>query len=116
GTAVLGAVIAAVAGQPLDVVCRQRIFEPLGMVDSGYAVPDASRERVVPMQTHDGGVFVERPNAPAIQSRGRGDDGLFSTAADYGRFMQLFLNRGRVRGARLVRESTIDAMMTNQLG
>jgi methyl acetate hydrolase len=58
----------------------------------------------------------ERDNPPVIQSRGRGDDGLFSTAGDYVSFLQLFLNRGRRGSTQLLREQTIDRMMTNQIG
>jgi len=116
GTAFLGSIVANVSGEPLDDLCRARIFEPLRMTDTGYGVPAGKRDRVVTQQTHDASGFVEHPNAPALASRGRGDDGLFSTAADYGRFMQLFLNGGMVSGARLVKEATLRAMTSNQIG
>jgi methyl acetate hydrolase len=115
-TAVVGSIVAAVSGTSLDEFCRARIFEPLGMIDTGYAVPAEQRERVVTMQVRDGSGFVERPNPPVIASRGRGDDGLFSTAADYGKFIQLFLNLGMAGRRRVAGEETIRAMMSNQLG
>jgi len=115
-TAVVGSIVAAVSETSLDEFCRARIFEPLGMIDTGYAVPAEQRERVVTMQVRDGSGFVERPNPPVIASRGRGDDGLFSTAADYGRFIQLFLNLGMAGHRRVAGEETIRAMMSNQLG
>src|SRR5205807_4207798 len=62
------------------------------------------------------GRLAEKPNAAVIQSKGRGDDGMLSTAPDYGAFVQLFLNRGRRGATRLVSESTIEAMGTNQIG
>ena len=86
------------------------------MHDTAYAVPPRQRDRVVTVQTRDGGRFVERPNPPTLESRARGHDGLFSTASDYGKFMQLFLNRGTAGGRRLVREETIGAMLSNQIG
>ena len=116
GTAVLGSIVAAVSGRTLDDFCRERIFEPLGMIDTGYAVPPDERDRVVTQHTHGDGGFVEQPNAATIASRGRGDDGLLSTAADYGRFMRLFLNGGRANGARVVSEDAIGAMTSNQIG
>jgi methyl acetate hydrolase len=116
GTEVLSTMVTAVSGQPVDDFCRSRIFEPLGMTDTGYAVPPEKRDRVVTVQTHEAGGFVERPNAAVIESRARGHDGLFSTARDYGAFIQLFLNHGLSGGRRLVREATIDAMMSNQIG
>ncbi|HKB09398.1 MAG TPA: serine hydrolase domain-containing protein [Vicinamibacterales bacterium] len=115
-TAVVGAIVAAVSGRSLDDFCRARIFDPLGMRDTAYAAPAERRDRVVTMQVHEGGAFVERPNPTVIESRGRGDDGLFSTAADYGKFIQLFLNLGEVVGRRVAGEATIRAMMSNQLG
>jgi methyl acetate hydrolase len=115
-TAVVGSIVAAVSGTSLDEFCRARIFEPLGMIDTAYAVPAEQRERVVTMQVRDGSGFVERPNPPVIASRGRGDDGLFSTAADYGKFIQLFLNLGMAGRRRVASEETIRAMMSNQLG
>jgi len=116
GTAMLGSIVAAVSGATLDDFCRARIFEPLGMVDTGYAVPAGKRDRVVTQQARGANGFVEQPNAATIASRGRGDDGLLSTAGDYARFMQLFLNGGRANGARVVSEATIGAMMSNQIG
>ena len=115
-TAIVGSVVAAVSRSSLDDFCRARIFEPIGMNDTAYAVPAEKRDRVVTMQVRDGGGFAERPNAPVIESRGRGDDGLFSTATDYGKFVQLFLNHGAVGGRRVAAAETIRAMMSNQLG
>jgi methyl acetate hydrolase len=116
GTEVLSTIVAAVSGQPVDEFCRRRIFEPLRMSDTGYAVPPEKRDRVVTIQEHQADGFVERPNAAAIESRARGHDGLFSTARDYGTFIQLFLNRGSSGGSRLLQEATIDVMMSNQIG
>jgi CubicO group peptidase (beta-lactamase class C family) len=115
-TTLVGSIVEKVSGRSLDDFCCERIFRPLGMVDTAYAVPAEQRDRVVTMQVRDDGGFVERPNAPVIESRGRGDDGLFSTGADYGKFIQLFLNLGAVRGVRVAGEATIRAMMSNQLG
>jgi CubicO group peptidase (beta-lactamase class C family) len=115
-TTIVGSIVAAVSGTSLDDFCRERIFEPVGMIDTAYAVHAQQRDRVVTMQVRDGRGFTERPNAPVIESRGRGDDGLFSTATDYARFIQLFLNAGLVNGRRVVRDETIRAMTSDQLG
>src|SRR5207244_6068966 len=80
-TAILGRIVARVSGKTIDDFCQSRIFDPLGMIDTGYAVPAEKRDRVVTFHQRDpGGTLVERPNPPAIASKGRGDDGLFSTA------------------------------------
>ena len=116
-TALVGRMVAQVSGQSQDAFCHERIFEPLGMVDTAYAVPDAKRDRVVTQHHRDaGGQLVERPNPATIQSKGRGDDGLFSTASDYAAFLALFLNEGRHRGRQLVKAETIHDAVTNQIG
>jgi methyl acetate hydrolase len=116
-TALLGQLVAHLSAETLDDFCRKRIFEPLGMRDTAYAVPTDKRERVVTLhQREAGGTLAEKVNPPTIQSRGRGDDGLFSTAGDYAAFLQLFLNGGRCGAARLVSEAAIRLMMTNQIG
>jgi methyl acetate hydrolase len=116
-TGVLGEIVAKVSHMPLDEFFEKRIFEPLGMHDTFFSVPDEKHDRVVTVhaRTADGSLRETR-NEPALKGNARGDGGLFSTAADYARFMQLFLNRGRVGNIRLLSESTIDLMTTNQLG
>jgi methyl acetate hydrolase len=115
-TAVLGNVIEKIAGQPLDAFVKSRIFDPLGMVDTAYTVATDKHARVVTLHTRSDAAFVERPNRPTIASTVAGDGGLLSTAADYGRFMQLFLNGGRAGTVRLVTDSTIRQMLSNQIG
>jgi CubicO group peptidase (beta-lactamase class C family) len=116
-TALLGEIVSKVAHVPFDEFFATRIFKPLGMVDTFYVVPADKIDRVVTMHTRTSdGVFHESPNPPAISSPTRGDGGLLSTAADYARFMQLFLNRGRAGSRQLVSERTIEMMTSNQIG
>jgi len=117
GTAILGRIVARVSGETLDDFCKTRIFKPLGMVDTAYAVTGEKHRRVVTQHHRNGaGTLVERPNPLTIQSRGRGDDGLFSTAPDYAAFLQLFLNGGHRGSTQLISESSIRLMMSNQIG
>ena len=99
-----------------DRFLQTRIFDPLGMVDTAYTVATDKHARVVTLHTRSDAAFVERPNRPTIASTVAGDGGLLSTAADYGRFMQLFLNGGRAGTVRLVTDSTIRQMLSNQIG
>ncbi|OLD21782.1 MAG: hypothetical protein AUI91_03570, partial [Acidobacteria bacterium 13_1_40CM_3_56_11] len=116
-TAILGRIVAAVSGETLDDFCKTRIFDSLGMADTGYIVPAEKHPRVVTQHNRNSeGTLLERPNPPKIQSRGRGDDGLFSTASDYVAFLQLFLNGGRCGSTHLISESAIRMMMSNQIG
>jgi CubicO group peptidase (beta-lactamase class C family) len=71
---------------------------------------------VVTVHGKTAGVLAERPNPAALQSPVRGDGGLFSTARDYGTFLQVFLNGGRRGATRLVSEASIRTMTSNQIG
>jgi methyl acetate hydrolase len=115
---VLGRMIERVSEQTLDLFFKTRIFDPLDMMDTSYVVPADKRDRVVTQHATDAnGVRSERPNAPAtLQSAVRGDGGLFSTASDYAKFMQVFLNGGRRGNVRLVSNRTIALMTSNQIG
>ena len=115
-TAVLGNVIEKITGRMLDEFFKTRIFDPLGMADTSYVVATDKHDRVVTLHARSDAGFAERPNRPTLESRVVGDGGLFSTAADYGGFMQLFLNGGRAGAARLASEATIRQMLSNQIG
>jgi CubicO group peptidase (beta-lactamase class C family) len=115
-TAVLGIVVEKISGQTLDAFLKANIFDPLGMRDTFFAVPAEKRARVVTQHTRTKEGVIERPNPDTLQSAPRGDGGLFSTASDYGRFMQLILNAGRAGSVRLVSEATIQLMTSNQIG
>jgi CubicO group peptidase (beta-lactamase class C family) len=116
-TAVVGQIVEKISGQSLDAFFKSRIFDPLGMHDTFFAVPADKRDRVV--TTHSrrpDGSLAETPNPATLQAPPRGDGGLFSTAADYARFMQMILNRGRLGTVRLLREQTVTMMAANQIG
>jgi len=116
-TRVLGSLVEEVSGQPLDEFLSERIFVPLGMSDTFYTVPAAKTARVstVHRMTPEG--LVETPNTAEITSPVFGDGGLSSTAADYAKFIQLFLNDGRApNGVRLLSEATVRLMGQNNTG
>ena len=117
-TRVLGRIVEKVSGEPLGQFFRERIFEPLGMRDTSYTVPAAKRDRVVTIhRTTQSGELVETPNAEVVAAPAYGDGGLSSTAADYVKFMQMILHRGRApNGKRLLSEQSIALMDSNQIG
>ena len=115
-TRVLGDIVEVVTGQTIDAFLESRVTRPLGMVDTAFDVPVASHARVVTVHQRTNGRFVEMANPPALTAMPRGDGGLFSTAADYARFIQLVLNRGQAGERRLLSEAAITAMTTNQMG
>jgi len=115
-TFILGKVVEKVSGQTLDVFLRDKIFWPLHMGDTFFAVPPDRRDRVITQVQRVADGVKAVPNPATIESPVRGDGGLFSTATDYGTFMQLFLNGGRAGQRRLVSEKTIRMMTSNQIG
>jgi CubicO group peptidase (beta-lactamase class C family) len=108
---VLGRVVEVVSGKTLDVFLRERIFEPLGMTDTGFNVPAEKLARLVP-------IYSRRGNGPLVKASSRATSprylsaggGLFSTAPDYLRFCQMLLNGGVLDGRRLLGRKTIELM------
>lgn len=119
-TDVLGAVVQRVSGMTLDAFFRTRIFEPLGMHDTFFAVPDDKVHRLtdcydwVPggKKLFDRGEQSAWSRAPRLLS---GGGGLVSTALDYHRFCTMCLNGGTLDGVRLVSRKTLDLMTLNHL-
>ena len=115
-TRVLGDVVAAISKRPIDEVLRTRIFEPLGMQETGYDVPPAKHARVVTIHQRTNGSLVEQPNPETLAVMVRGDGGLYSTARDYAAFLQMLLNDGRAGGRRLLSERSMRDLTHNQIG
>jgi CubicO group peptidase (beta-lactamase class C family) len=117
GIGIVARVLERLEGRGLDSFIRERIFDPLGMDDTSYIVPAAKHGRVVTVHQSEDGVLVEIPRPPDIRSTVSGDGGLFGTAADYAKFIQLFLNDGVTpEGERLLSVESIRMMGEDQLG
>jgi serine-type D-Ala-D-Ala carboxypeptidase len=120
GADMLGFVVEAVAGQPLDEFLAQRVFGPLGMTDTHFRLADSLRARVAPTEVtpprgypvrgevHDENAFVLGGVA--------GHAGMFSTAADLSIFAQMMLNGGVYNGVRIVADSTVRLFTTRAAG
>ena len=116
---VQGYLVEQLSGQPLDQFLSDRIFEPLGMVDTAFYVPWNKLERVARIYTEgdDGSLELAnmgetRTTLPAGPS---GGGGLWTTADDYLRFTQMMLNGGELDGQRLLAPRTVEMMRTNHL-
>jgi CubicO group peptidase (beta-lactamase class C family) len=117
---VLGHIVEVVSGKGLGVYFRERIFEPLGMVDTGFFVPKDKLPRFAANYHFAKGTLrvVDPPRSsrfaspPSLRS---GGGGLVSTAADYLLFCQMLLNRGSVNGRRVLGRESVDQMTRNQL-
>ena len=115
-TRVLGEVIEKITGERIDAYLETHIFVPLGMRDTSYTVPPEKYSRVVTVHQKANNAITETQNPTPIPATIRGDGGLFSTAADYSRFVQVILNRGQLGGVRILKESTVAEMSKNQTG
>jgi CubicO group peptidase (beta-lactamase class C family) len=116
-TRVLGTLVEEVSGQTLDEFMAERIFVPLGMSDTFYTVPGPKTGRVATVHRTTPEGLVETPNPAEITAPVYGDGGLHSTAADYAKFIQMFLNNGRApNGMRLLSETTVALMGDNHIG
>ena len=109
-----------ISGQRLDRFLQERIFEPLGMVDTHYNVPASKVDRVAAVYSPSGpGNTIELRGEPGTReptSYFGGVAGLSSTAADYFRFSQMILNGGELNGVRLLSPTTVNLMITNHTG
>ncbi len=120
GSDVLGVLIARASGQPFESFLRDHVLDPLGMVDTGFDVPEASLHRLVPAyQTLPDGTLVaadpvkgQWSHPPAFPSGGAG---LVSTADDYLAFARMLLAGGCHDGTRLIGPAAVRAMTADQL-
>jgi methyl acetate hydrolase len=115
-TKVLGWVVEKITGAGLDKFDDERIFKPLQLQDTSYVVPAGKMNRVVTTFQRDKGALVEIANGEKLESPVAGDGGLNSTAADYIKFLQMFLNQGKSGGTTLLRGKSIQMMTRNQIG
>ena len=117
-TDVLGRLVEVIADAPLGDHLEPAILGPLGMVDTGFTVPAAQHARIAePLASQpdaDVPVPVFDARVPAALQNGGG--GLFSTAADYARFLRMLLNGGRLDGVRLLGRKTVEFMTADHLG
>lgn len=119
GTAWAGRLIEKLTGATLEDYFQQNIFRPLGMHDTSYILPEAKFDRLVTeyRRRTSGALEPGERRLPAPPARFNGDGGLYSTAADYVRFMRMILNRGAApNGARILRVETVEKMFRNQIG
>ncbi|MCD9031887.1 beta-lactamase family protein [Luteimonas sp. Y-2-2-4F] len=122
-TETLSRVLEVAAGMPLAELLRTRVTGPLGMRDTGFSVPEAERGRVVDLTTlgDDGtlrladGPRAREPGAP-LNRYDSGAGGLYGTADDYLRLCRMLLDGGVLDGRRHLREDSVRAMLSDQLG
>jgi CubicO group peptidase (beta-lactamase class C family) len=134
---VQGRLIEVLSGKPLDQFLKERIFEPLGMTDTSFTVPDQEWGRLAILYSPEGtgtgsDLFLnakggKKPLVPADPNRAdrgyrqgatffSGGGGLVSSATDYLHFAQMMLNGGQLDGARILSRKSVELMTTDHLG
>jgi CubicO group peptidase (beta-lactamase class C family) len=119
---VLARLVEVVSGQPIDEYFAGHILKPLGMMDTGYYVPEDKWSRLTALYTPNPGGTVQRSTSPAQESYKReavllgGGSGLVSTAMDYAKFVEMLLNEGELNGVRILSPKTVRLMRSDQLG
>ncbi len=129
-----GRLVEVLSGKPFDQFLQERIFTPLGMVDTGFTVPASKKSRFARLYTPNKTGTVDPiaicngrddclskfPNAAPsmLEQQGMlsGGGGLVSTAYDYLRFSQMMLNKGTFEGQRLLSRKTVELMASDHLG
>ncbi len=118
---VAGAIIEILSGISFDEFLRTRICEPLKMDDTGFYVPEEKKDRLAKIfyKQEDGSLTSpENPDEdrflvkPVMFS---GGGGMVSTMKDYSRFTTMLINKGKLDGVRVLKESTVDLILSNQL-
>lgn len=123
-TDVLGIVLSRIEGKPLQTVLADRIFDPLGMTDTGFYISTEQRRRAATMYRldpgggpgHAGLDHTAMGPVPVREPRfSQGGAALLSTADDYLKFVRMLLGCGEVDGVRVLSGASTTAMRTNQL-
>ena len=116
---VLGRYVEAVSGKSLDVFLQERLFDPLGMADTGFWVPESKQERLAQLyrQLPSGELAPAFEKFPPTKPTKlfMGGGGLMGTTGDYERFCRMILNGGELDGARILKSETVDLMFQNHL-
>jgi CubicO group peptidase (beta-lactamase class C family) len=122
GSDVLGVLVARASGQPFEKFLQDRLFQPLGMKDTGFSIPAEKANRLTPLyapnaktkalEVFDGTTDTAYLRAPAFPS---GAGGLLSTADDYLAFARMLLNKGEHAGQRIMAAKSVEMMTRDQL-
>ena len=114
-------IVEVVSGMPYDCFLKQKIFDPLGMVDTTFAPTAEQWKRMIPMHDRVEEKSVVKPTKPGTIFEGfpttyfAGGAGLASTLQDYIRFAEMLQNGGRLDGVQILTEDSVRQMATPQL-
>jgi CubicO group peptidase (beta-lactamase class C family) len=120
-TDICGRLVEVLSGQSFDEYLQREIFEPLGMVDTGFFVPDDKLERFAANYSRQPGEVPRLVDDPETSNYRRrpsylsGAGGLVSTTADYLAFCRMLVGRGELESQRIVGRKTLELMTVNHL-
>jgi CubicO group peptidase (beta-lactamase class C family) len=117
---IAGVLIARVSGRPLPEFLAERLFEPLGMIDTGFGVPAGKLDRFTSYYRTDPAGGLELVDAPggqwsSLPAFPSGAGGLVSTVDDWHSFARMLLAGGRADGRQLLSPASVRQMTTDQL-
>ena len=118
---VAGYLVEVLSGMPFDAFLQTRLFDPLGMKDTGFDVPEEDFGRLAMIYTKNqesGELTPVEGMTNGVKQKVTlfsGGGGLVSTIGDYGRFGQMLLNGGELDGVRVLQESTVKLIMSAQM-
>ena len=125
-TDILGAVIEAASGQALDQFLAEKVLRPLAMNDTHFYLPEAKVDRLATVYSSADNGLERAPDPGHMVGQGAyvkgprksfsGGAGFLSTANDYGRFLQMLLNGGRLDGQRVLAPSSVKLMTVDHIG
>jgi methyl acetate hydrolase len=114
-----GRLVETISGDTLETYFQEKILRPLAMEDTSYILPPGKFDRLVSRYHRDpnGNLQEEAQKMPTPPQTFNGGGGRYSSAADYVRFMQMILNRGKgPDNVRILQPKSVESMMTNQIG
>jgi len=118
---VAGYLVEVLSGMPFDKFLQTRLFDPLGMKDTGFEVPEKDFDRLAMIYTKNEDTGELTPVESMTNGVKRkvtlfsGGGGLVSTIDDYGRFGQMLINGGELDGVRVLKASTVNMIMSAQM-
>ncbi|MET0534469.1 MAG: serine hydrolase domain-containing protein [Steroidobacter sp.] len=118
GVDIQGYLVEKLSGKPFPDFLRERLFEPLGMKDTAFYVPKEKMARLGSIYNWSAEGLTAMPHDPGVNAPPKlhsGGGGLYSTTADYLRFVQMLANKGSLDGKRLLAPSTVELMTSNQV-
>jgi CubicO group peptidase (beta-lactamase class C family) len=113
GYSLLGEIIRRVSGQTLHEFTSERLFQPLGMKDTWFSVPESAHHRVV--RRPENAEYHQEYNSTELMLAPHAWGGAYSTALDMATFCQMFLNLGSYGDSRILSPASIRAMTRNQV-